>query len=139
MSRLPRGIRNNNPGNIEYNPRNNWRGQLPHDVKVEPRFSRFDTPYNGIRALARLLLNYRKLHGLRTVEGLISRWAPSNENDTKAYARAVANRMGVSIQQPLHMDQNTLEKLVTAVIHHENGQQPYSAGLIADAVREVLG
>lgn len=139
MSRLPRGIRNNNPGNIEYNPRNNWRGQLPHDVKVEPRFSRFDTPYNGIRALARLLLNYRKLHGLRTVEGLISRWAPSNENDTKAYARAVANRMGVSIQQPLHMDQNTLEQLVTAVIHHENGQQPYSAGLIADAVREVLG
>lgn len=139
MSRQPRGIRNNNPGNIEFNPRNNWRGQLPHDVKMEPRFARFDTPYNGIRALARLLLNYRKLHGLRTVEGLISRWAPSNENDTKAYAHAVARQMGVSIQQPLYLDQDTLERLVTAVIRHENGQQPYSTDLIAEAVREVLG
>lgn len=138
MGRQPRGIRNNNPGNIEYNARNNWRGQLPHDVKVESRFARFDTPYNGIRALARLLLNYRKLHGLRTVEGLISRWAPSNENDTRAYARAVATQMGVSIQQPLYLDQDTLERLVIAVIHHENGQQPYSTDLIAEAVREVL-
>lgn len=138
MRNTPRGIRNNNPGNIEYNPRNAWRGQLPHDVKVEGRFSRFDTAFNGIRALAKLLLNYRKIHGLRTVEGLISRWAPSNKNDTKAYAHAVAKRMGISIHQPLRLDKPTLQALVTAVIQHENGQQPYSNELISQAVDAVL-
>lgn len=138
MAQQPRGIRNNNPGNIVRSPSNPWKGELPHDAKVEPRFSRFDSAHNGIRALAKLLLNYRKLHGLRTVEGLISRWAPSNENDTKAYARAVAQEIGVPIQAPLHFDQATLGKMVTAIIRHENGQQPYSTEQIAAAVREVL-
>ncbi|CDM42403.1 structural protein [Ectopseudomonas oleovorans] len=137
MQTQPRGIRNNNPGNIDYNPRNNWQGQLPRDVKIEPRFACFDTAFNGIRALAKLLVNYRKIHGLRTVEGLISRWAPSNENDTKAYAHAVAAHLGVPIQAGIHLDQDTLEKLVTAIIRHENGQQPYSAELIASAVQAV--
>lgn len=94
MALQPRGIRNNNPGNIVWSARNNWQGQLPHNPKVEPRFARFDTAHNGIRALAKLLLNYRKVHGLRTVESLIARWAPSNENDTRAYATAVARAMG---------------------------------------------
>lgn len=138
MSITPRGIRNNNPGNIVHNPANRWRGQLPHDVKVEVRFARFDTAVNGIRALAKLLLNYRKTHGLRTVEGLISRWAPSNENDTRGYARFVAQQMGISIHQPLRLDKDTLTKLVKAVIQMENGQQPYSDGLISEAIDRVL-
>ncbi|WOT63232.1 structural protein [Pseudomonas aeruginosa] len=138
MALQPRGIRNNNPGNIVWSARNNWQGQLPHNPKIEPRFARFDTAHNGIRALAKLLLNYRKVYGLRTVESLIARWAPSNENNTRAYATAVARAMGVPPQAGLHMDQDTLAALVTAIIRHENGQQPYSAEQIAQAVREVL-
>ncbi|WP_310740157.1 hypothetical protein [Arsenophonus apicola] len=33
-----RGIRNNNPGNIDYNPVNKWQGQLPVDKSIESRF-----------------------------------------------------------------------------------------------------
>lgn len=138
MAEQSRGIRNNNPGNIDYNVRNNWRGQLPPDPAIEPRFARFDTAQNGIRALAKLLANYRKVHGLRTVEALVARWAPSNENDTKQYARAVAAQLGVNIAQPLQLDPPTLERLVAAIIQHENGQQPYPVALIAGAVREAL-
>lgn len=138
MAEQPRGIRNNNPGNIDYNARNTWRGQLPPDPAVESRFARFDTAQNGIRALAKLLANYRKQYGLRTVEALIARWAPSNENDTKQYARAVAAQLGVHIAQPLQLDPPTLERLVAAIIQHENGQQPYPAALIGAVVREVL-
>lgn len=138
MQKQTRGIRNNNPGNIDYNPRNDWRGQLPPDPAVEPRFARFDSPLNGIRAIAKLLVNYRDKNGLRSVEALISRWAPSSENDTRAYARAVAAEVGVPSQIGIRLDQPTLEKLVTAIIRHENGQQPYPAELIANAVREVL-
>ncbi|QDR42589.1 structural protein, partial [Pseudomonas aeruginosa] len=46
--------------------------------------------------------------------------------------------MGVPPRGRLHMDQDTLAALVTAIIRHENGQQPYSAEQIAQAVREVL-
>lgn len=138
MALQPRGIRNNNPGNIDWSPRNNWKGQLPHDPKIEPRHCRFDTEHNGIRAIAKLLLNYRKLYGLRTVESLIARWAPSNENDTRAYAAAVARAVGVPARAGIRLNFETLVALVPAIIHHENGQQPYSVELIADAVRDAL-
>ncbi|HXQ99814.1 MAG TPA: structural protein, partial [Pseudomonas sp.] len=53
MPAVTRGVCNNNPGNIEYHPRNRWEGQLAPDPVIEKRFARFDTPENGIRALAK--------------------------------------------------------------------------------------
>ncbi len=65
-----RGIRNNNPGNIDYNQRNAWQGQLGLGLGVtKPRFARFDTPENGIRALGKLLLAYRGKDGRPGVRG----------------------------------------------------------------------
>ncbi|MEF0148439.1 structural protein P5, partial [Pseudomonas guariconensis] len=99
-----RGVRNNNPGNIDFNPRNDWVGQLGLELGAsKPRFARFDSPENGIRALGKLLIAYRGKDGMPGVGGkgidtvleTINRWAPSNENDTKAYALAVAKRLGV--------------------------------------------
>ena len=58
MDKTTRGIRNNNPGNIDYNPRNDWAGQIGLELKVgnsTPRFARFDTAENGIRALGKLI------------------------------------------------------------------------------------
>lgn len=95
--KIPRGIRSNNPGNIDFNKANDWLGQLPFDPLIESRFARFDKPENGIRALGKLLRNYRTKYGLDTVKGLINLWAPSNENDTAAYVAAVKT---VSSRQP---------------------------------------
>ncbi|OTA21061.1 structural protein [Xenorhabdus beddingii] len=63
---MSRGIRNNNPGNIDHNPKNKWQGQLRHDPKIEKRFCRFESPEYGIRALMKLLSNYHK-NGYQTV------------------------------------------------------------------------
>lgn len=71
-----RGLRNNNPGNIDHSPANRWQGQLAHDPTIEKRFARFDTPENGIRTLACTLLTYYRKHGLSTVAAIIGRWAP---------------------------------------------------------------
>lgn len=136
--KIPRGIRNNNPGNIDYNPNNNWQGQLSHDPSIEKRFARFKTPFYGIRALAKLLLNYRRLHGLRTVSQIISRWAPTSENSTHSYISAVANELGVSSDTEFALNQKNLERLTAAVIRHENGRQPYADDLIARAVQDAL-
>lgn len=82
----PRGVRNNNPGNID---RTNtiWLGEDRSAAALasEKRFCVFETPQASFRALAKTLLTYQRKHGLRTVRDMISRWAPSVENNTEAY------------------------------------------------------
>ena len=144
----PRGVRNNNPGNIDFNPRNAWQGQLGLEEGVaKPRFARFDHPENGIRALGKLLLNYRGKDGMPGVGGkgidtvleTINRWAPSNENDTQAYASALAKRLGVSTTDPINIkDPATLRGMVLSIIIHENGGNPYPDAIINEGVRRAL-
>lgn len=128
---LPRGIRNNNPGNIRKSA-DAWQGLAPQ--QTDSAFFQFTSPLYGIRALAKVLKNYRDLYGLYTVRGIVNRWAPPKENNTSAYVNAVANAMGVSPDAPLTWDRGALRELVAAIIHHENGQQPYSADLIDKAL-----
>ncbi|TRZ62241.1 structural protein P5 [Pseudomonas alloputida] len=145
---IPRGVRNKNPGNIDYNPRNAWQGQLGLEVGVaNPRFARFDHPENGIRALGKLLINYRGKDGMPGVGGkgidtvleTINRWAPSNENDTQAYAGAVAKRLGVRTTDPINIkDPATLRGMVLGIIIHENGGNPYPDAIIDEGVRRAL-
>lgn len=144
----PRGVRNRNPGNIDYNPRNAWQGQLGLEEGVaKPRFARFDHPENGIRALGKLLINYCGKDGMPGVGGkgidtvleTINRWAPSNENDTQAYASAVAKRLGVKPTDPINIkDSATLRGMVLSIIIHENGGNPYPLAIIDEGVRRAL-
>lgn len=138
IKKLPRGIRNNNPGNIDHNPANKWQGELPHDKAIEPRFSRFVSPEFGIRALAKILLNYQNKHGLNTVRKIINRWAPPVENDTGAYAEQVAKACGVSPDAVISVGQ-LLPLIVPAIIKHENGQQPYTAEQVSAGIQMALG
>lgn len=143
-----RGIRNNNPGNIDYNPRNAWQGQLGLEAGVaKPRFARFDYPENGIRALGKLLLNYRGKDGMPGVgrPGIdtplefISRWAPASENDTNAYAQAIAKRLGVGQRDSIDISKpQILRELVLGIIVHENGSNPYPSALIDEGIRRAL-
>lgn len=145
---IARGVRNNNPGNIDFNPRNAWQGQLGLELGVaKPRFARFDEPENGIRALGKLLINYLGKDGMPGVGGkgidtvleTINRWAPSNENDTQAYAAAVAKRLGVRTTDPINIkDPVTLRGMVLGIIIHENGGNPYKDQVIDEGVRRAL-
>ncbi|MDX7989417.1 structural protein [Xenorhabdus sp. 12] len=122
---MSRGIRNNNPGNIDHNPANKWQGQLPHDRNIEKRFCRFETAEYGIRALFKLLRNYHK-GGHNSVSKIISRYAPSSDgNNTTAYIKGVAQSLGVDPHQVLEVNKSTLIALSKSIIRHENGKQPY--------------
>ncbi|MNN79124.1 hypothetical protein D3C81_1957410 [compost metagenome] len=69
----------------------------------------------------------------------INRWAPSNENDTQAYAGAVAKRLGVRTADPINIkDPATLRGMVVSIIIHENGGNPYSPAIIDEGVRRAL-
>lgn len=138
MQQLPRGVRNNNPGNIDYHKSNNWLGQLGIEEGVSnPRFARFDKPENGIRAIAKLLINYHR-KGFNTVGKMINRWAPNNENNTVAYVRRVASDMGVKPNDVLELTPVALETFVVAIIKHENGYNPYSPAVINIGVRSAI-
>lgn len=125
----PRGIRNNNPGNIERRG-TRWRGMSP-DQSFDPRFIVFTAPEFGIRAMTRVIRNYMA-RGLTTVEEIINTWAPPVENDTGAYVRAVARAVGVRADDPVQWDK--MPELLAAIIQHENGVQPYSPELIARGI-----
>ncbi len=122
--RAPRGIRNNNPGNLRRNG-DPWQGLAERQGDVE--FFTFKSAIYGIRALARTLIAYQDKHGLRTIRQIISRWAPPNENNTNAYIRAVAADTGQDADQIFDMHRfDHLLPLAKAIIRHENGQQPYT-------------
>lgn len=120
---LSRGIRNNNPGNIRHNKNNDWLGMA--SAQTDSAFVQFSEPRYGVRALARVLTSYER-SGLRTVAGLIGRWAPASENNTSAYVGAVASELHVAPDQALDV-RSYLPRLTAAIIKHENGVQPYSA------------
>jgi len=121
----PRGIRNNNPGNIRHGQ--NWQGLNPEGRNIDPAFCVFTAPTYGIRALAKVLINYKKIHGLNTVRQIISRYAPPNENQTKAYIKTVAEQIGVYPDTVIDIEERgVLTVFIKAVIRMENGIQPYS-------------
>lgn len=126
MQSTPRGIRNYNPGNIE---RGTTRWQGMSQVQSDPRFVSFCHPVWGIRAMARILITYQDTHKLRTVWGIISRWAPLPENDTTAYIASVNQQLGLEPGERIDVyDYHTMLELVRAIIRHENGPGPLPGG-----------
>lgn len=133
---VPRGIRNNNPGNIRLSMSTTWLGQVQGD---DPSFCTFDTDAHGIRAIAKIIVNYERKDNETTVREMINRWAPPAENDTSAYVDAVASGVGVGADDTIDVtNPTTLASIVTAIIQHENGQQPYEEDLILTSVQEAL-
>lgn len=135
MRKFTRGERNHNPGNIREGTldKTTWQGERVTDD--DPSFEEFQSAEDGIRALAKVLLNYQRRHGLKTVRSIINRWAPPVENDTGAYVDHVAEHLGVNADATIDLESNmTLFKLVYAVIRHENGRVIYKDDVIEDAI-----
>ena len=130
---LPRGIRNNNPGNIRHG--SNWQGLNPNSRNIDPTFCVFTSSVYGIRALAKVLINSKKIHGLNTVRQIISRYAPPNENQTTAYIQSVAKQLGVVPDTVIDVEERgVLTVFIKAIIRMENGIQPYSDPTIQQGI-----
>lgn len=139
---LPRGIRNNNPGNIEWGA--HWQGLINKSDATDQRFAQFKSPAYGIRALAVTLITYQDKRRaddgspIDTVQEAITRWAPPDDkfkksaapdkNPTNAYAKFVANCIsdvcGEKVSQfdiiDFH-DYKTLFGMVSGMIRYETG------------------
>ncbi|EOE2144752.1 hypothetical protein ACKCRG_003985 [Serratia marcescens] len=135
-SSAARGLRNNNPGNIEASDKNPWEGQTGSDG----RFAKFETPEHGIRALGKNLLAYQA-KGFDTVAEIVNRWAPASDgNNTDAYIKALCGALGVGANDQVDMSNpRTLAALCTGIVKHENGSQPYTDEQIGAGVSAALG
>lgn len=113
-----RGVRNSNPGNIRKS-KDQWEGAIGDDGA----FVIFDSPESGVRALAKNLQSYGR-QGYDSIEKIINRWAPPNENDTQAYINSVVAATGIPATQSLDLsDPDTLSSLAQAIGYHETGSR----------------
>lgn len=115
----PRGLRNCNPGNIR---KNNivYAGEIVPSQDDE--FKQFVTMAYGYRAIFVLLYTYQRRYSLDTIEKMITRYAPSNENHTKAYINVVAERSCVSPQSHVTATNgDVMIPIVAAMSAVENG------------------
>ena len=90
---LPRGIRNNNPLNIRRS-KDRWKGMA--EAQTDRAFVQFKSMAWGWRAAFHLLTRtYYHKYRLYTIRGIVTRWAPASENNTKAYIENVARLTGL--------------------------------------------
>lgn len=114
---MSRGYRNNNPGNIRKTT-TLWQGEISGS---DPDFKTFVNMPFGYRALIALLKEYIN-KGYNTIYKIISRYAPSSENNTLNYIRIVENMTGIDRDKILnHKDDNTIKEIVKAISYVENG------------------
>ena len=118
MKKLARGIRNNNPLNIRIG--NTWLGE--RDNPTDTEFEEFVTMEYGLRAAFVLLRRYIRRYKLNTPALIISRWAPSYENNVAAYIKTVCK---YAVMEPDtiidYADRNSMCRLVMAMAIHECG------------------
>lgn len=115
----PRGIRNCNPLNIRIG--NTWMGERPNPDDTE--FEQFVNMECGLRAGFCILRRYIKRYRLNTIRLIVSRWAPSSENNTAKYIEAVSTQMNRDPDVPIQFeDEDTMCSLVSAMCRVECGQ-----------------
>lgn len=133
--KAPRGLRNNNPGNLRLPASQTRPGDCGHD---KDGFSKFSSPEYGLDSLARQLVNYGR-RGLKTVAEIMGRYSPQKENDTYAYIMFMANSMRVDVVKTLDMESpEMIAALMTGIIRYENGRQPYTRTTIFNSAQRAL-
>ena len=117
---LPRGLRNNNPGNIRRNS-DVFQGEKTSSDK---EFKQFKSMAYGYRAIFKILSNYYRNYKLDTIRKIIGRWAPENENNTNAYIKAVSVYAGLPADDPINInDREQMIRIVAGMSKVENGRE----------------
>jgi uncharacterized protein (TIGR02594 family) len=118
MNSVPRGIRNNNPGNL----------------KIGGTFQKYATPEEGIAAMGNLIDKFGA-SGRNTPQTFIKGangkggWSTTDQEE---YIRNISKTLGIDRNQPIDLSNPEIKnKLIDIIIRQENGSNPYKK--IADA------
>lgn len=79
-------------------------------------FQQFDTPEAGIKAIDDQLRIYGSKHKIKTLRGVISRWAPPSENDTESYIKNVSQKTGLKPDEEIDLSNPTIRHIISGPI-----------------------
>ncbi|EBR8428951.1 hypothetical protein ODX73_002241 [Salmonella enterica] len=123
----------NNPANLRY-----AEGYETASTR-SGKFAVFPSLDEGVLAAAKQLQIYGT-KGINNIHDIISKWAPSNENNTKAYIGHVVNSTGRSEFEKLNLnDTRTLAKLITAMSVKEGAGSRLSEGKVIQIINNAGG
>lgn len=148
---MTRGIRNNNPLNIRYNPNNKWEGSVfllgspthlcggesggtgrplikrsginnCEPVAERDDFEEFETMRHGFRAALLLIQTYIIKYGCNTISKIIARWAPpTDNNNTAKYIADVCKMVNMGGNEVFSNHDPRLKDIVRAMSLIESG------------------
>lgn len=130
---MTRGLRNNNPLNIEDDGVTPWVGLDSPRSDTGPGVPklRFLTPEYGYRAAARIVNNYVHADGVpSTITGIIRRWS---KTDQAAYIDKVSRDLGIAPDAVFDLP-SVIVPLFASMTAMENGVNPYSDQTIATGI-----
>ncbi|ELR8687286.1 hypothetical protein QRF75_002922 [Salmonella enterica] len=123
----------NNPANLRY-----ATGYETANTR-SGKFAVFPSLDEGVLAAAKQLQIYGT-KGINNIHDIISKWAPSNENNTKAYIGHVVNATGRSEFEKLNLnDTRTLAKLITAMSVKESAGSRLSEEKVIQIINNAGG
>ncbi|MEG4645939.1 hypothetical protein UXO53_00810 [Enterobacter cloacae] len=132
----PRGIRNNNPGNL------NYAGQQGATMEGGEggRFAVFESMQHGVAALYKQLQLYFK-RGINTLSSIVKTYAPaSDNNNVDAYISALTKATGKGANEVLDSgDTATIARLMKGIVDHENGKGYISSSDIMGGIQLGAG
>ena len=126
---LPRGLRNNNPGNTILND-DLFQGEIR--PSKDKSFKQFTTMAYGYRAMFKILSNYFKNYKLDTIRKMITRWAPPEDNNhTEAYIKTVSGYAGIPADDPININnREQMIRIVAGMSRVENGRDAEMSDII---------
>lgn len=128
----PRGIRNNNPGNL------NFAGQsgATKEGGEGGRFAVFESMEHGVAALYRQLQLYFK-RGVNTLSSIVKTYAPASDgNNVDAYVSALSKATGKGANETIDAgDTTTIARLMKGIVDHENGKGYISSSDIMGGIQ----
>ncbi|EJH7536836.1 hypothetical protein NF133_002697 [Salmonella enterica] len=123
----------NNPANLRY-----AAGYETANTR-SGKFAVFPSLDEGVLAAAKQLQIYGT-KGINNIHDIVSKWAPSNENNTKAYIGHVVNATGRSEFEKLNLnDTRTLAKLITAMSVKEGAGSRLSEEKVIQIINNAGG
>lgn len=117
-----RGMRNNNPGNLR---------AVGNQKADSDGFRVFGSMEEGIHAANSQLDRYAG-RGNNTIAGIVGKWAPPGENNTKAYIADVVKQTGLNANQAL--DPSDRASVLAAMFRHESGKNAPDINTVADVL-----
>jgi hypothetical protein len=128
---LSRGLRNNNPGNIRltYDSKGKkvfWIGEIEGKDKS---FKTFKSLEYGYRAMFVTLNSYLK-KGVNTIEKIVNRYAPAEDNnEPAAYINTVTRISGLEPNRVISSNEQ-LQKIIKGMSFVENGVEADEAKIL---------